>query len=162
MNFRLRSRFVFFCSTLVISLLFPAAQVFATPLQGSPIMDVNPLLNLIAFALVIERILEIIMFMIPGIEEKKLELEDDPDALAVFKLKLRRYTLAGGIVLGVLGSIIFKFGILDEIFPGSMSPANILNLIVTGLIAGSGSEPVHQMILLILSIRDRLKASQRA
>ena len=33
-------------------------------------MDVSPLLNLMAFALVIERILEVIMFMIPGIERK--------------------------------------------------------------------------------------------
>ena len=58
--------------------MFATAQVFATPFQVSPIMDVSPPLNLMAFALVIERILEVIMFMIPGIEGKKFELAAVP------------------------------------------------------------------------------------
>jgi len=41
-------------------------------------MDVSPLLNLMVFALVIERILEVIMFMIPGIEGKTFELAAVP------------------------------------------------------------------------------------
>ncbi|MFQ5770541.1 MAG: hypothetical protein ACE5HX_08400 [bacterium] len=134
------------------------SPLFGYPLQGSPIMEVNPFLNLLAFALVIERIIEIIILLIPGIEEKKTELEDDPDALEQFKLKIQRFTLIGGMVLGIVGCIIFKFGILDEIFPTGISPTNIFNLIVTGLIAGSGSEPVHQLVLIIIGVRDRLRA----
>ena len=66
-----------------------------------------------------------------------------------------------GIIIGNVFCIVFKFGVLDEIFPGHMSPANTLNHIITGLVAGSGSEPVHQMILILLGIRERLQASSK-
>ena len=121
-------------------------------------MDVNPFLNLLALALVIERLIEIVIVLIPGLEEKKLELKDDPPALAQFQLKLQRITLAVGMVLGLIFCTVFKFGILDEIFPGQMSPMNTLNHVITGLIAGSGSEPVHQLVLIIISVRERLRA----
>ncbi len=124
-------------------------------------MDVNPFLNLLAFALVIERIIEIVIFLIPGIEEKKDELEDNPDELEKFKLKIQRFTLIGGMVLGIVGCIVFKFGILDEIFPTRISPTSIFNLIVTGLIAGSGAEPVHQLVLIIVGIRNRLGSARQ-
>lgn len=136
-------------------------SALAQTTTDSPIMDVNPFLNILALALVIERLLEIILIIIPGIEETKNRLRDDPDDLKKFQLMIQRYTLIAGMVLGNIFCIVFKFGILDEIFPEQMSAANTLNHIITGLIAGSGSEPVHQMILIILGIKERLRAGSK-
>ena len=148
--------------TLVfISTAFAANTVAAQTTSDSPIMEVNPFLNLLTLALVIERLIEIVVVLIPGIEEKKLKLADDLPALALFQLKLQRVTLVAGLVIGVLFCAIFKFGILDEIFPGLMSPFNSFNHIITGLIAGSGSEPVHQLVLIIVGVRDRLRIGSR-
>ena len=148
--------------TLVfVGIALAANTAAAQTAADSPIMDVNPFLNLLALALVIERLIEIVIVLIPGIEEKKLNLADDLPALASFQLKLQRITLGVGLVMGVLFCTIFKFGILDEIFPGQMSPFNSFNHVVTGLIAGSGSEPVHQLVLIIIGIRDKLRVGNR-
>jgi len=158
-NFLASPRTIF---TLVfVALVFASNVVFAQTASDSPIMDVNPFLNLLALALVIERLIEIAMVLIPGIEEKKDELWDDPEGLRKFQLLLQRATLAVGMLIGVVSCIIFHFGILDEIFPGQMSPMNSFNHIVTGLIAGSGSEPVHQLVLIIIGIRERLRSESR-
>jgi len=150
----------------VIALVIVGIAVFANVAMAqttidSPLMDMNPFLNFLALALVIERLLEIALILIPGIEEAKDKLQDPPDALKKLQLKIQRYTLAAGMVLGLVFCLVFKFGILDEIFPGQMSPFNTLNHIITGLIAGAGSEPVHQMILILLGIRDRLRAGSK-
>ena len=125
-------------------------------------MDVNPFLNLLTIALVIERLIEIVMVLVPGIEEKKLELQDDPPALAVYQLKLQRMTLIVGMVIGLALCTIFRFGILHLVFPDQMSSLNAFNHIITGLIAGSGSEPVHQLVLIIIGVRERLRAGTRS
>ncbi|MFQ5771726.1 MAG: hypothetical protein ACE5IW_07800 [bacterium] len=160
MNIKMKWRLVFWM-TFVALFVIIQTPLFGRTFQGNPIMDVNPFLNLLAFALVIERIIEIVMFLIPGIEEKKDELEDNPDELEKFKLKIQRFTLIGGMVLGIVGCIVFTFGILDEIFPNRIGPANLFNLVVTGLIAGSGAEPVHQLVLIIVSVRNRLGAARQ-
>jgi len=144
-------------ATVVVGITLISNVAFAQTTTDSPIMDVNPFLNLLALALVIERLLEIVLILIPGIEEAKDKLKDDPDALKKLQLKIQRFTLAAGMVLGIIFCAVFKFGILDEIFSGRMSPDNALNHIITGLIVGSGSEPVHQLVLIILGIRDRLR-----
>lgn len=150
-------------TTLVFVAVAMAANTAAAQTAAdSPIMDVNPFLNLLTLALVIERLIEIVMVLIPGIEEKKLELIDDPPALAQFQLKLQRLTLAVGMVIGLAFCLIFKFGVLHLVFPGQMSPMNAFNHIITGLIAGSGSEPVHQLIMIIISVRERLRAGTRS
>ena len=150
----------------VVALVFVTIALIANVASAqseldTPLMDLNPFLNLLALALVIERLLEIAIIIIPGIEEAKEKLKDDPDALAKLQLKIQRITLIVGIIIGNVFCIVFKFGVLDEIFPGHMSPANTLNHIITGLVAGSGSEPVHQMILILLGIRERLQASSK-
>ncbi|MFQ6112994.1 MAG: hypothetical protein ACE5NG_02770 [bacterium] len=160
MNIKMKVRLAFWM-TFVALFIIIQTPLFGGPLQGGPIMNVNPFLNLLAFALVIERIIEIVIFLIPGIEEKKDELEGNPDELEKFKLKIQRFTLIGGMVLGIVGCIVFKFGILDEIFPDRISPTSLFNLIVTGLIAGSGAEPVHQLVLIIVSVRSRLGAARQ-
>ncbi|MFQ5822742.1 MAG: hypothetical protein ACE5JB_01660 [bacterium] len=161
MSIKMKFRLVFWIIFVVLFIIIQT-PLFGRTFQGSPVMDVNPFLNLLAFALVIERIIEIIIQLIPGIEEKKTELEDDPDALEKFIITIRRFTLIGGMVLGIIGCIIFKFGIIDEIFPGRIGATNLLNLIVTGLVAGSGAEPVHQLVLIIIGVRDRLRAARHA
>lgn len=148
-------------AVIVVGIALISNVAMAQTTTDSPIMDINPFLNLLALALVIERLLEIFIILIPGIEEAKEKLKDDPDALKKLQLKIQRYTLVAGMVLGNIFCIVFKFGILDEIFPGHMSPANTLNHIITGLIAGSGSEPVHQMILILLGIKERLRAGSK-
>jgi hypothetical protein len=157
MSVRSKLKLVFWTAFVVLFAIIQT-PLFARTFQGSPIMDVNPFLNLLAFALVIERIIEIVILLIPGIEERKDELEDNPDELEKFKLKIQRFTLIGGMVLGIIGTIVFKFGILDEIFPNGIGATNLFNLVVTGLIAGSGAEPVHQLVLIIISVRSRLGA----
>jgi hypothetical protein len=146
---------------IAISFLFIALTAVTAAAQvapESPVLDVNPYLNLLALALVIERLLEIAVVLIPGIAEKRLKLEDDPPALTRYQLALQRATLAIGMIIGVVLCGVFKFGVLDEIFPQQMSPLNTFNHVVTGLIAGSGSEPVHQLVLIIISVRERLTA----
>ena len=127
----------------------------------SPLMDVNPLLNLVTIALVIERLIEIGMVLFPGLEEKKLELQDNPEELQRFQLKLQRITLGVGMVLGLVFCLTFKFGILHLVFPNQMSSQNAVNHIITGLIAGSGAEPVHQLVMIIIGLRERLRTGIR-
>lgn len=150
-------------TTLVFVAVAMAANTAAAQSTGSsPVMDVNPLLNLVTIALVIERLIEIVIVLIPGLEEKKLELQDNPDALAKFQLKIQRITLVAGMVVGLAFCTIFKFGILHLVFPGQMSSMNAFNHIITGLIAGSGSEPVHQLVLIIIGLRERLRAGSKS
>ncbi len=141
----------------VLYIILQQSPVFGSPFQGSSVMGVNSFLSLLTLALVIERIIEINILLIPGMEEKKNELEYDPDALVQFKLKIRRFTLIGAMVLGIVGCVIFKFGILDEIFPNGIGSTNLFNLVLTGLIAGSIAEPVHHMVIISLGIRERLR-----
>jgi hypothetical protein len=124
----------------------------------SPPLDVNPFLNLLALALVIERLLEIGVFFFPGLEDKKVGLADKPDELAKLKLAINRTTILIGMGMGILACIIWKFGILDEIFPGRISSLNLFNHLVTGIIAGAGADPVHQLVLILVSVRERLRS----
>ncbi|MBN1543053.1 hypothetical protein JW992_13005 [candidate division KSB1 bacterium] len=137
-----------------------AAQPVAQPVAQQ--LNMNPFLNLLALALIIERLIEIVLILIPGIEEKKIKLYDDILKYAVLQLTIQRCTLVVGMALGVFFCMFFRFGILDEVFPGQAQPDHWLNLVVTGLIAGSGSEPVHQIIQTLLSLREKLSASYRA
>ncbi len=146
---------------VIVSLVVAVDTLFAQTGSESPIMDVHPYLNLLALSLVIERLIEIAVILIPGIVEKKDELWDKPDELRKFQIKLQRITLGIGMAIGVTFCTLFKFGVLDEIFPGRMSPMNAFNHVVTGLIAGSGSEPVHQLVLMIISVRERLGAASK-
>jgi hypothetical protein len=149
-------------TTFVFVAVAMAANVAAAQTTGSsPIMDVNPLLNLVTIALVIERLMEIGMVLYPGLEEKKLELQDNPTELAKFQILLQRITLVVGMVLGLAFCLLFQFGILHLVFPGQMSSQNAINHIITGLIAGSGSEPVHQLVLIIIGLRERLRTGIR-
>lgn len=116
-------------------------------------LDVHPFLNLLALALVIERLVEIILILVPGVLEHPPS-EEDPD---LFRIRIQRITLVIGMVMGVSMCLVFKFGVLDEIFPGRISPLNAFNHVITGLIAGSGSEPVHHMIELLIGLRERLR-----
>ena len=149
-------------TTFVFVAVAMAANVAAAQTTGSsPIMDVNPLLNLVTIALVIERLIEIGMVLYPGLEEKKLELQDNPLELAKFQIKLQRITLGIGMFLGLAFCLFFNFGIIHLVFPGQMSSQNAINHIITGLIAGSGSGPVHQLVLIIIGLRERLRTGIR-
>src|SRR5574341_236790 len=116
------------------------------PLASEP-LDVNPFLNMLALALVIERLLEIGVMFFPGLEEKKLSLEKDAVALAAFELKILRLTTLIGMGLGIFACVLFRFGVLDEIFPGRHLSMNFFNHLITGIIAGAGADPVHQLVL---------------
>jgi hypothetical protein len=122
----------------------------------SPALDVNPFLNLLALALIIERLLEIGVTFFPGLEGKKIEFENKPDQLAKLRLAILQTTMLVGMAMGVLACIIWKFGIIDEIFPGRISNLNIFNQVITGIIAGAGADPVHQLVLILVSVRQRL------
>ncbi len=149
-------------TTFVFVAVAMAANTVAAQTTGSsPVMDVNPLLNLVTIALVIERLIEIGMVLWPGLQEKKLELQDNPEELAKLQITLQRITLGVGMVLGLAFCLMFKFGIIHLVFPGQMSSQNAINHLITGLIAGSGSEPVHQLVLIIIGLRERLRAGVR-
>jgi len=141
--------------------LLPAESLWAAQTTAQQVV-MNPFLNLLALSLIIERLLEIAVTLIPGIEEKKIDLVDDAVAFARFALRIKRWTLLAGMALGVAFCLFLRFGILDEIFTGVISPENGLNLVITGLIAGSGSDPVHHIIQLLISVREKLSASFRA
>jgi hypothetical protein len=127
------------------------------PLASEP-LDVNPFLNMLALALVIERLLEIGVMFFPGLEEKKLSLEKDAVALAAFKLKILRLTTLIGMGIGIFACVLFRFGVLDEIFPGRHLSMNFFNHLITGIIAGAGADPVHQLVLILVSLRERLRS----
>jgi len=133
------------------------AQAIFQETEASEPLDVNPFLNLLALALIIERLLEIGVTFFPGLEEKKISLKDSPDALAALKLKISRTTMLIGMGLGIVSCIAFRFGILDEVFPGRGLALNFFNLLVTGIIAGAGADPVHQLVLILASVKQRLQ-----
>jgi hypothetical protein len=120
-------------------------------------LDVNPFLNLLALALVIERLLEIGVTFFPGLEEKKIALRKSTDELAALRLKISRITMLIGMGLGILTCALFRFGILDEIFPGRHLELNFFNHLITGIIAGAGADPVHQLVLILVSVKQRLQ-----
>ncbi|MDZ7290809.1 MAG: hypothetical protein ONB44_14355 [candidate division KSB1 bacterium] len=143
---------------IVICSLFLARPALAQQAEAGEQLDVNPFLNLLALALVIERLLEIGVTFFPGLEEKKKRLDKDSDQLAALKLAISRTTMLVGMVLGVLACTIFHFGILDEIFPGRHLSMNLFNHILTGIIAGTGADPVHQLVLILVSVKERLRS----
>lgn len=139
-------------------LAWPAvAQALFHQSMASDPLDVNPFLNMLAMALVIERLLEIGVTYFPGLEDKKAALKDQPEALEQLKLKIMRVTMLIGMAMGVAACVLWKFGVLDEIFNNNISPENFFNYLVTGIIAGAGADPVHQMVLILVSIRERLR-----
>jgi hypothetical protein len=159
---KLRGRFTSrqFISALIVVLagFFLAWPALAQEATESQPFDVNPYLNLLALALVIERLLEIgITLFFPGLAEKKASVKDDPDQLAKLKANIMRITMAIGIAMGVVACILWQFGILDEIFPGKLSALNLFNHLITGIIAGAGADPVHQLVLILVSVRERLR-----
>lgn len=142
-------------------LAWPALSSAGSPLLPqevleAPALDVNPFLNLLALALIIERLLEIGVTFFPGLEGKKIQYEDKPDQLAKLKLAILQITMLIGMAMGILACIIWKFGIIDEIFPGRISNLNLFNQVITGIIAGAGADPVHQLVLILVSVRQRL------
>ena len=124
---------------------------------GSEPLDVNPFLNMLALALVIERLLEIGVTFFPGLAEKKLALKKSPDELAVLQLKISRTTMLIGMGLGILTCVLFRFGVIDEIFPGRHLGLSLGNHLLTGIIAGAGADPVHQLVLILASVKQRLQ-----
>jgi hypothetical protein len=146
---------------ILVGSLFSAWPAFAQETAASEPLDVNPFLNLLALALVIERLIEIAVTFFPGLEEKKLSLKKSPDELAALQLKITRTTMLIGMGLGIFSCILFRFGILDEIFPGKHLESNFFNLLLTGVIAGAGADPVHQLVLIIASVKQRLQTQTR-
>jgi hypothetical protein len=55
--------------------------------------------------------------------------------------------------------VIFRFGVFDEFFPGRHLSLNFFNHLITGIIAGAGADPVHQLVLILVSVRERLRAN---
>jgi len=143
---------------LLVTGLFLVSPLFAQQFAVSPPLDVNPFVNLLALALVIERLLEIGVTFFPGLEEKKAGLKETE--LAKLQVAIQKATMAIGMGLGVVACVFFQFGVLDEIFPGKISPANWFNAIITGVIAGAGADPVHQMVLILASVRERLSSTR--
>jgi hypothetical protein len=156
----LTQQFILLMVVLIGGLFLPL-PAFAQEATASTPFDVEPFLNLLALALVIERLIEIGVTFFPGLEDKRIALEDNPDELAKLKLKITRLTMLIGMVMGVLACVIFKFGIIDEIFPGRISNQNLFNTTVTGIIAGAGADPVHQLVLILVSVRERLRSRAR-
>ncbi len=115
--------------------------------------------NLLVLALIIERLLEIMVVLIPGIEDTKLQLEDNEE-YKKFVLKLKRGVLIAGMVTGMLFCFFLNFGILTSVFPDQIATSNRFDHLITGIIAGSGSEPVHHMIKIIVGIRQKLIPSR--
>ncbi|MBD3373477.1 hypothetical protein GF406_00440 [candidate division KSB1 bacterium] len=114
---------------------------------------------LLVLALIIERLLEIGVVLIPGLEDTKLKLKDTLD-YKQFVLKLKRGVLVAGMVLGMLFCFFLNFGILNSVFPEQISASNRFDHLITGIIAGSGSEPVHHIIKIIIGIRQKLIPSR--
>ncbi len=114
---------------------------------------------LLVLALIIERLLEIGVVLIPGIEDTKIKLEENQD-YKKFVLKLKRGVLIAGMVLGMLFCFFLNFGILNSVFPDQISASNRIDHLITGIIAGSGSEPVHHIIKIIIGIRQKLIPSR--
>ena len=110
----------------------------------------------------IERLLEIGVTFFPGLEDKKAAAKDDEDKLAEIKLAITRTTMLIGMAMGIAACLIWKFGILDEIFPGRISPLNVFNQLITGIIAGAGADPVHQLVLILVSVRQRLLSASKS
>lgn len=155
---RRRSLLVWFALAGGLILAWPAvAQALFQQSMASDPLDVNPFLNMLAMALVIERLLEIGVTYFPGLEDKKAALKDQPEALEQLKLKIMRVTMLIGMAMGIVACALWKFGVLDEIFNNNISPENFFNYLVTGIIAGAGADPVHQMVLILVSIRERLR-----
>ncbi len=142
-----------FILVLISTLLVLVSMGWAQTRTPDEWLDVNPFLNLLALALVIERLLEIILVLVPGVLEHPPS-EKEPD---LFRIRIQRITLVVGMLMGVSMCLAFQFGVLDEIFPGRISALNAFNHVITGLIAGSGSEPVHHMIELLIGLRERLR-----
>jgi len=138
-----------------------AARALFQEALASEQLNINPFINFLALALVIERLLEIGITFFPGLEEKKLALLKDDEKLAALQLKVSRVTMLIGMGLGVLACIIFKFGVLDEIFPGRHLALNVFNFLITGIIAGAGADPVHQLVLILASVKQRLQTSRQ-
>jgi hypothetical protein len=132
------------------------ASLFQETAASDP-LDVNPFLNMLAMALVIERLLEIGVNFFPGLAEKKLALKKSPDELDALQLKISRTTMLIGMGLGVLACVFFRFGVIDEIFPGRHLSLNFFNHLLTGIIAGAGADPVHQLVLILASVKQRLQ-----
>ena len=76
-------------------------------------------------------------------------------------MKIRRFTLIGGMGVGIVGCVIFKFGILDEIFPNGIGATNLFNLVLTGIIAGSITEPVHHMVIIMFRLQLQIYMTAR-
>jgi len=153
---RLSRRQIFFVLFILVGSVFLAWPLFAQETAAAQPLDVNPFLNMLALALVIERLIEIGVTFFPGLEEKKISLRKTPDELAKLQLKVSRLTMLIGMGLGILTCVIFQFGILDEIFPGKHLSLNFFNHLITGIIAGAGADPVHQLVLIIASVKQRL------
>jgi hypothetical protein len=153
-----RSSFVWLALAGGLIVAWPAlAQALFQESMASEPLDVNPFLNMLAMALVIERLLEIGVTYFPGLEDKKAALKDKPEELAQLKLKIMRLTMLIGMAMGVTACALWKFGVLDEIFNRNISPENFFNYLVTGIIAGAGADPVHQLVLILVSVRERLR-----
>ncbi len=133
------------------------AQAFFQETMASEPLDTNPFLNLLALALVIERLLEIGVTFFPGLEEKRISLRKDAEAYAALQLKISRITMLIGMAVGILACVFFRFGVLDEIFPGRHLALNFFNHLLTGIIAGAGADPIHQLVLIISSVKQRLQ-----
>jgi hypothetical protein len=150
--------FILICGVLLAQpVRSQGGLVFQEPLAAEP-LDVNPFLNLLALALVIERLLEIGVTFFPGLEEKKLSLKKSADEYAALQLKIARVTMLIGMGIGVLTCVFFRFGVLDEIFPGRHLSMSFINHLLTGIIAGAGADPVHQLVLILASVKQRLQA----
>ncbi len=153
-----RFSLVWFALAGGLILAWPAvAQALFQQSMVSDPLDVNPFLNMLAMALVIERLLEIGVTYFPGLEDKKAALKDQPEALEQLKLKIMRLTMLIGMAMGIVACALWKFGVLDEIFNNNISPENFFNYLVTGIIAGAGADPIHQMVLILVSLRERLR-----
>jgi hypothetical protein len=153
---RLSKRQIWLVLFIVVGSVFLAWPVFAQETAASQPLDVNPFLNMLALALVIERLIEIGVTFFPGLEEKKISLRTTPDELARLQLRISRVTMLIGMGLGIVTCVIFQFGVLDEIFPGRHLSLNFFNHLITGIVAGAGADPVHQLVLIIASVKQRL------
>ena len=101
------------------------------------------LLIVLGLSLIIERVTEKILHIVPG-HSKKV------------------YAWIVSTALGLLISFLFRFGIMKELglVSGSVI-ASWLDYLVTGILLASGSEPVHSIVSALAMKRDEIQKRVR-
>lgn len=132
--------------TLVVGLLslVVVGVVYAQESGGEPALD--PFVSILAGAVAIERLLQLIRNIISPDPEKGLLARGTP--------ALQYYTTIGGVVLGLLIAFASGYRLLDS---AGIALPSVVDTFLTGVVIGLGSEFTHEAIKIIGEAKHALR-----